>query len=169
MKVILVRHAEAEPRGRGLADAKRKLTKDGHEQARATGKAISAVGEEAQRIFSSPLVRAWETAQELADVWKNKEVEELAGLGTDFDMAEVDRTVADLLEEGVESICLVGHAPTLGDYAARLIGVRPGLSETLDLSKSGAACVELEKVKPLIGTLRWALRGKHLAMIAKKK
>jgi phosphohistidine phosphatase len=145
MKVIFVRHAQAEPRGQGLADADRRLVKEGRQQARITAKALDAIGEKVELVLTSPLARARETA------------------------AELDRTLVELLDKGTSGICLVGHAPTLGDYIARLIGVKAGLSETVDLTKSGAGCVEIEKpTKPLVGTLKWLLRRDHLAALAGK-
>jgi phosphohistidine phosphatase len=169
MKVIFVRHAQAEPRGQGLADADRRLVKEGRQQARITAKALDAIGEKVELVLTSPLARARETAAELVNIWKIEEPQDLPALGTDFDAREMDRTLVELLDKGTSGICLVGHAPTLGDYIARLIGVKAGLSETVDLTKSGAGCVEIEKpTKPLVGTLKWLLRRDHLAALAGK-
>lgn len=169
MNVILVRHAQAESRQSGMADADRKLVKEGREQARTTAKAIAAIGEEVAVVLTSPLVRARQTAEELIDVWDLKEAADLPGLSTDFDAPAVDRALVELLKNDIACVCLVGHAPTLGDYIARLVGVRAGLSETVDLTKSGAGCVLIEKpTKPLIGTLKWLLRRDHLAALARK-
>jgi phosphohistidine phosphatase len=169
MKIIFVRHAQAQPRESGMADADRKLVKDGRQQARTTAKALAALGEQPEQVLTSPLARARETAEELIDVWGVKNAENLPELSTDFDAPAVDRVLVGLLEDGVGCVCLVGHAPTLGDYIARLVGVKAGLSETIDLTKSGAGCVEIEKPsKPLIGTLKWLLRRDQLAELAGK-
>jgi phosphohistidine phosphatase len=169
MKVIMFRHAQAEPRAPGTADADRQLVKKGHQQARSSARGIEAMGEKVERVLTSGLVRARQTGEQAAEIWGVAQVEDLPALGTDFDAPAVDKVLCKLIEDGVGCVCLVGHAPTLGDYAARLIGVKAKLSETVDLTKGGAACVEVAQPgRPLAGVLKWLLHRDHLAQLAEK-
>jgi len=61
MKLYFVRHASASDIS--ASDAARKLTNEGCEEARVAGKALVKLGAKPARIFSSPLVRARQTAE----------------------------------------------------------------------------------------------------------
>jgi phosphohistidine phosphatase len=58
----LLRHGEAEPHD-ARADPERRLTSRGEEQARAAGRALKALEMTFQLVFTSPKVRALETAR----------------------------------------------------------------------------------------------------------
>jgi phosphohistidine phosphatase SixA len=67
MKVILVRHAEAEPRGNYPDDGARPLTKNGVKVQKQVAKALARMGTSPDRIVTSPLVRANQTAMITAE------------------------------------------------------------------------------------------------------
>ena len=58
--IWLLRHADAED---GTPDSERKLTKKGRKQAKNAGKALKALGVKPEACFTSPKVRAAETAR----------------------------------------------------------------------------------------------------------
>lgn len=112
MRLYLVRHAHAAP---GEPDELRALTPEGRRDARALGELLASEGVVPDAILSSPLLRARETAEELARA-------------TGVSAAADDRlrpgaTTGDVLEavEGRgETVVVVGHQPDCGRVAAEL-------------------------------------------------
>ena len=111
MRLLIVRHAEAEP---GSPDALRALTPTGREQARELGRRLRANGIEADAVVSSPLLRARETATELG-LGEPVVDERLAPGASPDDL----RGAAD--GRG-ETVVVVGHQPDCGRAAAALRG-----------------------------------------------
>lgn len=115
MRLFLVRHAEAEP---GEPDELRKLTARGREQARELGARLAAEGAEGAPVVTSPLLRARETAEEIARaLGTTPEPDERLAPGA---TAETVRAAAD--ELGAEAIVAIGHQPDCGRIAAALTG-----------------------------------------------
>jgi phosphohistidine phosphatase SixA len=57
------------------------------------------------------------------------------------------------------SIALVGHMPSIGEFAARMIGAE----DALPFKKGAVCCVEVDKLPPSrAGQLRWFLPPKTL-------
>src|SRR6202043_1937585 len=68
MKLYLLRHATAVDVA--SSDAERELTREGREEARIAGAALTELGVKLSRILTSPLVRARQTAEIVAKVLK---------------------------------------------------------------------------------------------------
>lgn len=111
MDIILWRHAEAED---GLPDAKRKLTARGEKQARKVARWLRKRLPGDARILSSPAVRAVQTAQALGLPF-----EETKKIGTGADAAGI--LAAAGWPQAGGTLVIVGHQPTLGRAAARLL------------------------------------------------
>lgn len=165
MRIIFLRHAEAEPDGPDGTDAGRRLTRKGKTQARRSARAMRRLKQRPSLVATSPLRRAVQTAEIAAAEFKPAEIETLPALGVPFGRAKLSARLKQWLASGAECVCLVGHAPTLGDYAGWLIGTTVG--EAVDLGKAGAACVDLTAA-PAAGTGRliWLMTRKQLAMLA---
>jgi phosphohistidine phosphatase len=123
MDLILWRHAEAED-ARGKDDAARELTKRGRKQAERMARWLRPIVDEKWRILVSPARRTLQTVKPL-----EREFEESPAVG-------LDATVASVLDaagwpDGDRPVLVVGHQPTLGQVAARLIG---GANDEGDLS-----------------------------------
>ena len=112
-RLYLVRHAEAE---KGEPDELRKLTPGGREQARALGTRLAGEGVRPDSVLSSPLLRACETAEELARP---------AGLRPEPDERLAPGATTESVREAVggrgEHV-VVGHQPDFGRIAAELSG-----------------------------------------------
>lgn len=128
MRLLLVRHAEAEPaHAAGGIDAARTLTETGRRQsvAIATGMAV-VLDDGLHALFASPKVRAMETAAPLAG-WlpPGGQVVPLASLAG----GEPEDVVADLRAVlrpySDEVVACVGHQPDLGFLASYLTGTDP--------------------------------------------
>lgn len=118
MELILWRHAEAEL---GEPDLGRKLTARGEKQARRMAGWLHAQLPDSALVLVSPAARAQQTAKALAmhSKRKLKTVDQLApGAGADDLLAAVD------WPNGKSTVVVVGHQPTLGWVASRLLAGR---------------------------------------------
>jgi phosphohistidine phosphatase len=119
MDLILWRHAEAEP---GEPDLGRKLTGKGEKQARRMADWLHAHLPDSARIVVSPAARAQQTAQALAELGPRKlrTMESIApGAGVD------DILAAAGWPDARHPVVIVGHQPTLGWVAGRLLAGEP--------------------------------------------
>jgi len=131
MRLALLRHADA-ARAAGLVrdDWDRPLTTVGRDQARRSAEVLRTAGVRIDRLFTSPLMRAVQTAEIVAAVLPfTGPVEALPLLRkTDAWRTALD-PVLDELADGAgkqPAILLVGHNPDLSDLAAELLGLPPG-------------------------------------------
>jgi phosphohistidine phosphatase len=141
MKLYLVRHAIAEDSGAGKNDAERALTEAGKERmARATA-GLRKLNMQPALILTSPLRRARETAEILADGLGGVEVEFVPELSPGGELAAI---VALLRKQSRHpEIALVGHQPGLGQLASLLLSGAERRCE-FDFKKGGVACLEMD-------------------------
>ena len=112
MELILWRHAEAED---GADDATRALTRRGHKQARLMAEWLRPRIGRQWRVLSSPARRAVQTVDPLA-----MNVELRDRLDTSCGADDVLREAG--WPDAKDDVLIVGHQPTLGQVAARLLG-----------------------------------------------
>lgn len=137
MKVCFFRHGPAVERGTpGIPDDERPLTPDGRKRSRRAARGLRSLGLGIDRVCSSPLPRAMETARILADVLGLPEPETLGAL------AGGGGDVVGVLTN-LDAACpvLVGHEPALSDAISRLVCGRGGGDYAL--KKAGLAVVEI--------------------------
>jgi phosphohistidine phosphatase len=118
MDLILWRHAEAEDARNG-DDAGRALTKRGRKQAERMARWLAPKLDDQWRIVASPARR---TVQTVAALQRDFETNEAVGL--DATPSSIVRDAGWPDAEG--GVLVVGHQPTLGQVAARLIGGASG-------------------------------------------
>lgn len=168
MRVYLIRHGIAVPRGSPgiIDDAARELTADGIKKMRRAVRALVRLGVDLERIWSSPLIRARQTADILAEAFPEAgSVRSLRALAPECNF---DRILAILLKSGsLNEVALVGHEPDLGVLAGLLLtGRRVPLVE---FKKGGAACIDLEPaVQPCRGRLVWLLTPRQLRLLSRR-
>lgn len=149
----ILRHGEAEPHG-ARPDAQRALTPRGEQQSRDAGAALAALAVELVAAFTSPKVRARDTAA-LACASLGPAAVEHAPLAAGFDAGDA----LDLLtaaEDG-EAVLVVGHEPDLSQVVCDLTGAR------IDMKKGGVAAVRMDGAR---GELIVLLRPRELSAIA---
>ncbi|NMC00034.1 MAG: histidine phosphatase family protein [Thermoanaerobaculaceae bacterium] len=122
MELILVRHAEAED---GVNDFSRKLTPKGRKEAEKIAKFIKKKIKDF-KVYSSPLVRAKETASFFL-----KEIEILDELEPDSTPESFLREISKFGED--ETLICVGHQPLIGAIAGKILG----LNYSLKTKKAG--------------------------------
>lgn len=142
-QLLLLRHGIAEERREGLAEEARALTGRGQRRTAAVVAALAERGLRADRLLSSPLTRARQTAELAlaAGLAPSLAIEAALRPGSDA-CAALPGWFAALAPPGPlgRRLLLVGHEPDLGDLACRLLGARPG---SVPLRKAGLAVLEL--------------------------
>lgn len=156
MQLYLVRHAIAEDRGLpGVADEDRKLTDKGIRRMKRNVRALSALGVRIGEIWTSPLVRARQTAELLARLRGFEgDVREVDALRPGGDFNELAASLGESVNG--RSLALVGHEPDLSELAAWLLSGRA--ESFVEMRKGGAACFEVEgAVSPGCARLAWLM------------
>jgi phosphohistidine phosphatase len=156
-EIYVIRHGLAEQRGETWPDdAKRPLTDEGMSRMRKSVRGLARLGVSCDVVLTSPLVRARQTAEIVAaGLSPRPTLVSADSLAPDGSFAAV---IADLEKHAKKTrIALVGHEPSVGELAARLIGSRHAIE-----FKKGAVCrIDLETVPPSgPGDLRWLLTPK---------
>jgi phosphohistidine phosphatase len=117
--VFLIRHATAIDETLALRDPNRHLTADGRVQARALGDRLRWHDCEPTHLWSSPLVRAIQTAELVAlTLGIATVVESLPELAPEGHPREVVAALAKLPDDAL--VMLFGHEPTLSAVGALL-------------------------------------------------
>ena len=143
MQVFLVRHAEATDETLALRDPHRHLTARGRDQARALGERMRWHDCQPTHIWTSPLVRATQTAELIA-----------AGLHADVPV----EVAPDLAPEGTIRDLVAAVRALPAGSAVMLVGHEPGLSAVGALLVGDAAFAALSKAQAariVDGILRW--------------
>jgi phosphohistidine phosphatase len=149
----LLRHGEAEPHD-ARPDPERRLTERGRAQAVAAGRALAALQLEIHLAFTSPKVRARDTAV-LACRELGVEPIEHEALASGFDAGDARELLAAAGSE--QRVLVVGHDPDFSQVVHDLSGAR------IDLKKGGIAAVRLSGAR---GELIVALRPREIERIA---
>ncbi len=158
-ELYLVRHAIAAERGDEWPDdTKRPLTERGISRFKECVKGLRRLDAAIDEIFTSPLVRAKQTAEILASGVEGKpSVKVLEALAPGHTSAAVMSQLAKMAKR--RRIALVGHEPDLGELAAHLIGA----ARPLPLKKGGVCRIDLEGLTSRhAGSLTWFVTPKVL-------
>ncbi len=148
--LILVRHAKAETRSPEIEDHERQLTSAGIRSAKAAIPRTFTLVErpDEHHIWSSPAVRARQTAEIVADAMGLSEIEEVPALYSDEVMA-----VRQMLDEEKGDLVVVGHNPFLEELSNTLTPVH------LKFGKCAAACYIFPKGDLQSAELSWFVQG----------
>jgi phosphohistidine phosphatase len=149
----LLRHGEAEPHD-ARPDDERRLTERGEDQARAAGRALAALEITFQAVYTSPKVRARDTAL-LACEPLGEEPIVTPVLAGGFSVQDARDLLLGVEPDG--RILVVGHNPDFEQVVGDLTGGR------VDFKKGGLAGVRLEG--SLGGTLIALLRPREIDRI----
>jgi len=155
LDLYLVRHAVAHKRDpeRWPDDSERPLTPDGEEEFRAVARELGRMVPEMQAVLSSPFVRAWRTAEILAETTAWPVPKPFPPLEPDISPHEVVEELAPYAK--VESLALVGHRPCIHELASYLLTGDPE-GVDIKIKKGGAVCIRFDG-EVGAGKLRWLL------------
>jgi phosphohistidine phosphatase len=140
----LLRHGEAEPHD-ARPDAERRLTPRGERQSRDAGAALAKLGVELAAAYTSPRVRAHDTAR-LACESLGVEPEVVEALTGGWDAASARDVLAG--HDDGDAILVVGHEPDFSQVVHDVTGGR------IDLKKGGLAAVRMDGRAELFVLLR---------------
>ena len=137
-------------------DSQRPLTPDGRKRIAREARTIAALKLGLEQVITSPLVRARQTAEIVAD-----ELDLKGGLVEDprIDLGFSTERLASVLRDyrDANAIMLVGHEPSMSSVIADVIG-----GASLDFKKGALACVEIGSNTPPRGRLVWLATPKLL-------
>ena len=156
-----MRHGKAEELAMGVSDEKRKLTAKGRKKAEAAARGLAYGLREntAVQIWSSPLVRARQTAEILSECLDGIAVRIHPAIATgDLDILASDWRIVENENERTV-VVVVGHEPYLSMWTERMTG------NVLHFKKTGAAGLKISGGE---GRLRWYASPSALACLDKK-
>ena len=154
-----MRHGEAGRRSPSPGDSKRSLTAEGKQEIVDLSNGLKSLEIKLNCIFTSPLLRAKQTAEIVAKSLKYKgKIEEIGALKPEGSRLEFYSVLSKLKQDSV--VLVVGHEPYLSEMISEAIS-QSGCR--INLKKSGLARVRILSTLPKIrGELRWLLTPKHL-------
>ncbi|MDB5040604.1 MAG: phosphohistidine phosphatase, SixA [Candidatus Eremiobacteraeota bacterium] len=157
MKLYFLRHGEAgDPAQWEGNDAERPLTDDGRRRMALEARTMRRLELGVDRVITSPLLRARQTAEIVAVELKRKDrVVTDSRLGPDFGPERLAEILRD--NQDVHDLMLVGHEPSMSATIGRLIG-----GGRVELKKGGLARTDVPNPAQLSGELEWLLPPRAL-------
>lgn len=150
MRLYFLRHGIAEDVDDANGnDEQRKLTPKGVERMEAGAHAMARLGVKPAHIYSSPLVRALQTA-DIVGKAIGVEVESEPGVGPGFSPQIVDSLLSRLNGDG--DVLFVGHEPSMSRVVSALIG-----GGTVTMKKGSLARLDTYGRAPLRCSLVWLI------------
>jgi phosphohistidine phosphatase len=149
MRLYFLRHGKADWPGWNKPDDERPLNKEGRKEMQRIAKFLRELRVEPALILSSPLPRAWQTAEYAADALQ-VELQQEPALGKGFSAAKL-RPLLKRAKGG--DLMIVGHEPDFTTVIRALTG------GDVKLGKGGIARVDLEPAA-VDGRLIWLIPPK---------
>jgi phosphohistidine phosphatase len=150
VELCLLRHAHAGDATRWAGDDElRPLTEKGRRQAERLARHLAAAGFAPDVVLTSPLVRARETAEIVAEILRAPLAVDMR-LGEMVDLPTLERILADAGDP--PRPILVGHDPDFSELVSELVGA------PIAMRKGTLARIDAERpLEPGAGDLRWLL------------
>ena len=166
MHLLVIRHATAKDRERwartGQPDEMRPLTRRGRRLMRRSARGLCHLIGKLDALASSPLVRAWETAEIVAAAFGGLDIIEVPTLAPGARPQALAAWIGS--PAGAHStVAIVSHEPGLGDLVSWFLA---GSGAFIALRKGGACLLELEGVEPGSAKLLWSLTPRQLRRVA---
>ena len=157
IRIYLIRHGIAEDASEGTPDDSRALTAKGRRRFRRASRAFARRGEPLAHLFTSPLVRAVQTAEILARSLSRDEVLVLEELRSGAPAAKVIDALAARAKDG-DSVALVGHDPQMSNLVAALAQLGPDDAARVQFRKGAVVRIDVDALPPRKSEPRWNLR-----------
>ncbi len=164
MKLLIIRHAIAEDRDAfaraGHSDALRPLTNKGRRRMSRIAAGLQQIVNSVDVLATSPLVRARQTAEIVAEAYGSIPAETVAALSGAAPPTDLLPWLKANATAGV--LAVVGHEPHLGKVASWLLSDQQ--RSFISFKKGGAALLEFGSRAPEPGAarLRWLMTPKQL-------
>jgi phosphohistidine phosphatase len=164
MQLVIIRHGTAvepeEAAKEKLPDAERPLTKPGKKKMRAAAAGLTRVIDRIDLLASSPLVRAQETAEIVADAFGGMKVARVDELKPGKPVKAVLQWLQGHAADA--TVAVVGHEPQLGMLVSHLL-VGERKRPFVEVRKGSATLLDFpEQVKAGGAVLQWMLKPSQL-------
>ena len=152
MEIYLIRHGIAAVRGTYSQDEERPLTDKGVRKTTLVAQKLAAIGLEFDSILTSPLVRAYQTAEILQQAGLGSKIATFEPLAPNGNIQEW----LEWLKEQFSSInserklAMVGHQPDLGNWTEMLVW--GSIKEQIIVKKAGVIGLEILNIDRPLGT-----------------
>lgn len=157
MKLVIVRHAAAIERTSEIPEQQRYLTPKGRAFMRNTARTMIKKGFEPGVILTSPLVRAVQTAEILAEALTYiVAVVVTDKLSAGFDAGALRRLLEKFQQ--TDELAIVGHEPDLSSVVSSLLLLKEGFS----FKKGSAIKLAVSANLATPATFKWLIAGKKL-------
>lgn len=166
MQIYIIRHAIAELREAWeQPDEARPLTQAGRKKMKRIARGLARLGVKLSHLYSSPLVRAQQTAEILQAQFQLKSTAQTQLLVPEANPADI----IPWLNEHTENVALalVGHEPHVSALLAYLLTGQT--RAPMPFKKGGVALLEVNR--PVVAgqcALRWLLEPRALALLGEK-
>ena len=164
MNLFFLRHGIAAEPGKG-SDAERPLTGKGERKLHLVAEAMAVMELSFDRIFSSPYLRARQTAELIAEALKARK--RLEFTDTLLPGAEPSDVVhfLDSLKPVPDEVLLVGHEPNMSEIISFLVSGDARLAVTM---KKGGLCKVTAEILAArrCASLEWLLTPKQMRLMA---
>jgi len=149
MKLYLVRHGDAE--ALAPTDHGRELTEHGKERVAQASQVIKRLGIAPKVIYSSPRIRAKQTAELIAEaLGMTVVITEEVNFG--FDTGNIKTLTKDLRSR--DEVMFVGHNPDMSQVVHKMTGA------SVAMKKGGLARIDIVSTKVQRGELVWLIAPK---------
>lgn len=164
MQLLIIRHGIAEDAAPGGDDSSRSLTSVGEKKMKKISAGLASIVESLDVIGASPLLRAQQTAEIVANAYGDLTAHTVQALSP----GSKPSALVDWLGQhsSAEVVAVVGHEPHLGMLVTWFM---TGAGESrVELSKGGVALLEFSS-RPSAGSgvLQWLLTSSQLRSIGK--
>jgi phosphohistidine phosphatase len=165
MNVYLLRHGIAASAEQATPERDRPLTDKGAKRMRREARGIIRLGVAFDVILTSPLPRAQQTADIVAEAMGLKDhLSPLEALQPNSSAEDLLSSLNDY--ENCENLLLVGHEPLLSSFAALIVTGKKSAALSIELKKGGLCRIEVDTLSQLNpGTLQWLLAPKQLRLL----
>jgi phosphohistidine phosphatase len=161
MKIILVRHGEAEDAYQAGSDRARKLTPKGVDDIHKIGNFLRESHIKISHIYHSPYQRTEQTAKILAaELHLEDKIIAASELSAGGDCCDLLPNFCTYTNS--DAVVVVGHNPDITYFAAKLLG-DPSLTHVLCFSPGTSIAVNVPKEKFSKGQILWAISPDFLA------
>jgi len=164
MELLVIRHGSAMDKDEfarsGQSDDLRPLTAEGVEEMRDVARGLRAQVKTLDLVAASPLVRAVQTAEIVAEAYGIEVGETTTSLSPDAQMEEFEKWCDGLGAK--KGGAIVGHEPQLSTLVTWLL---TGLDDSrVELKKGGACLLEFDaEVRRKSGILGWLQTARQIA------
>lgn len=162
MQLYMIRHGIAAEPTEYANDEDRPLTEEGDRKTAKIAKRLDKMQIHFDAIFTSPLIRAQQTAKILQKAGLAKQIQKSPHLAPSGEIKDWLKLLEPLRENGCDSVAIVGHQPSLGNWAEILLWGQA--TDSLVVKKAGIIGLNLPQLGSAIARseLFWLTPPKFL-------